>query len=107
MKLPTPIQRYFEADQSGDAEQVLDAFTPDAVVKDEGHTHIGQSEIASWWNGTRAKYRHRAHPRQVQENGPETIVRAEVTGDFPGSPAMLGFAFQLHGNLISRLEIGA
>jgi hypothetical protein len=30
-----------------------------------------------------------------------------VTGTFPGSPIELRFHFTLHGELISRLEIGS
>jgi hypothetical protein len=36
-----------------------------------------------------------------------TKVRARVTGQFPGSPAMLTFVFRLEGEQITRLEIGA
>lgn len=36
-----------------------------------------------------------------------TIVRATVTGDFPGSPAVLRFAFALSDDRITALEIGA
>ena len=34
-------------------------------------------------------------------------VRAKVTGQFPGSPVTLTFAFRLKGDQITTLDIGA
>lgn len=107
MHLPLPIERYFEADNRGDAERLLVAFAPDAMVKDEGVTYRGHSEIASWWRKAKAKYQHSAAPLHAEGEGAATKVRATLTGKFPGSPAVLTFAFDLEGDRITRLEIGA
>jgi hypothetical protein len=37
--------------------------------------------------------------------GPDAVVTARVTGDFPGSPVELRYGFALEGNRITRLEI--
>ena len=37
MKLPSPIQTYFDADERNDA--LIHVFAPDAVVKDEGQPY--------------------------------------------------------------------
>ena len=55
----------------------------------------------------KAKYQHVIEPLETAEQGDVTTVRARVTGQFPGSPAMLTFAFRLKGDQITRLEIGA
>ena len=46
MKLPNAIQTYFDAERSNaDGEAPMDAFAPDAVVRDEGETYIGRAAI--------------------------------------------------------------
>ena len=43
----------------------------------------------------------------MSETGGVVEVRTKVTGQFQGSPATLTFAFQLKGDRIKDLEIGA
>lgn len=107
MKLPTPIQTFFNADQDTDGAPPICAFEPDAIVKDENKTHVGLSAIESWWRAAKAANQHSTQPREAHEKNGHTIVKAVVTGNFPGSPATLNFSFQLKNNRISELEIGA
>ena len=44
---------------------------------------------------------------EVDEKDGVTEVRGKVTGRFPGSPAILTYAFRLERDQISRLEIAA
>ncbi len=107
MKLPAPIKVFFDAEKgTGDTAPVR-AFAPDAVVKDEGKTHVGHDAIEAWWRAAKAQYRHRAEPREILEERGLTIVRAKVTGQFPSSPALLTFAFRLNDGRIAALEISA
>lgn len=107
MTLPAPVELYFAAAQDPGGDVPLSAFVPGAVVVDEGRTHVGHDAIAAWWRASREAYGHRAAPRDMRERDGLTVVRAQVTGDFPGSPALLTFAFGLQGERISTLEIGA
>lgn len=106
MKLPAPIQSYFAADKATDNAAPILAFAPDAIVKDEGKTHVGHNAIEAWWRAAKAQYQHQAEPCDVQEERGLTVVRAWVAGRFPGSPALLTFAFQLEDERIAALEIG-
>jgi len=106
MNLPSPIQAYFGADKSNDGEALIRAFAPEAVVNDEGRSHTGRRAIDAWWRDVKAKYQHVAEPLEVVEEHDVTKVRARVTGQFPGSPVTLTFAFQLEGSQITGLEIG-
>ena len=106
MHLPSPIQTYFTARAPRDRDALAAAFARDAVVHDEGHIHNGPRAISEWWLAAKAKYRHHAEPIDIAEAGGKTVVRATVTGDFPGSPAVLTFAFGLDGDRITDLEIG-
>lgn len=105
--LPTALRAFFDADADRAGGAPLAAFAPDAVVRDEGKTHTGHAAIAAWWTAAKAAYRHTAEPLETTEVGELTRVRARVTGDFPGSPAVLTFAFRTEGGLITGLEIGA
>lgn len=107
MKLPTPIQHYFDADNADGADAPVTAFAPDAVVKDEGKTYVGCDAIQAWWLAAKTQYQQRAVPTEFLADGARTIVRAQVTGQFPGSPAPITFAFQLREGWIASLEIGA
>jgi hypothetical protein len=107
MNLPFPIQTYFDADKDGDGVAPIHAFAPDAIVKDEGRSHAGHPAISAWWRDVKSRYRHVSEPLEVAEKNDTTKVRARVTGCFPGSPAMLTFAFRLMGDQITGLEIGA
>lgn len=107
MKLPFPIQTYFDADSRSDGVALIHAFSPDAVVRDEGRSHAAHQAIDAWWHDVKTRYRHVIEPLEVAGNGDFTKVRARVISQLPGSPAMLTFAFRLEGDQITGLEIGA
>ncbi len=107
MKLPAPVRSFFDADKGTPAKAPLDAFSPDAVVEDEGRTHAGHEAIGAWWRAAKAQYRHAAEPCGIREEQDRTLVHAKVTGQFPGSPALLTFTFRLVEGRIAGLRIGA
>lgn len=106
MDLPNAVQAYFHADAGADPDTIVRAFAADAVVEDEGARHHGREAIRAWWLAAKAKYRHVAEPVTAERQGDRVHVRATVRGDFPTSPAMLGFAFTLDGDHITHLRIG-
>lgn len=106
MQLPEPIRAYLHADQENDAKAVVAAFAADAVVRDEGQTHVGRTAIEKWWRDAKAKYQHTVEPVGSDQSGDVVNVSAKVTGDFPGSPATLVFAFGCRAGQITRLDIG-
>lgn len=102
--LPKVIADYFAADAT-DGAAVAEYFAPDAVVVDEKQTHSGRDEIAAWKSGASAKYNYVAEPIAIEDRGDNVVVTAHLTGDFPGSPVDLRYAFTVAGDAISRLEI--
>lgn len=107
MNLPAPVKTFFDADKGAPDMAPLDAFASDATVEDEGRRHAGHEAIGAWWRAAKAQYQHTAEPCEVREEQDRTLVRAKVTGDFPGSPALLTFAFRLAEGRIADLRIGA
>jgi SnoaL-like domain len=102
--LPEPIAAYFAACKA-DIETVMRCFTPDAVVKDEGHTYNGIDSIRRWKVGTATKFTYSSVPFALVEQGGMLVVTSRLTGNFPGSPIDLRFFFRLERDKISALEI--
>ena len=105
MILPDPIRRYFDADTRDDAAALAGAFAADAVVHDEHATHRGAQAIRDWWQAAKSAYGATAEPLELSDRGDWSVVRARVSGDFPGSPAVLSFNFTLADDRITGLEI--
>ena len=104
ISLPQPIAAYFAADaQKG--EDIVQCFTPDAVVIDEKRTFTGRDAIAQWKAASSAKYDYVSEPFDVEQNGERYIVTCHVSGNFPGSPIDLRYGFILNDDAISHLEI--
>ena len=102
--LPEPIEAYFAADEN-DGEAVGRCFTENAVVIDERQTHSGRAAIGRWKTESSAKFSYTTEPFAIGEEDGRTVVTARVSGDFPGSPVDLRYAFELEGEKIARLEI--
>ena len=107
MNLHQPIETYFDADRRRDREALTAAFAADATVTDEGRTYEGRQAIGAWWAETKARYQPVIEPLEASASDGGSVVRARVSGDFPGSPAVLRFAFRLADEKITALEIGA
>lgn len=106
LTLPEPIAVYFAADrQSPDA--VVRCFTPQAVVKDERHTHTGLDAIRAWKAETSSRYTYTAEPFALEKQDGAQVVTSRVSGNFPGSPVNLRYRFHLERGLIASLEITA
>ncbi|NNB87827.1 nuclear transport factor 2 family protein [Corallococcus exiguus] len=101
---PAPIAGYF-AHATTRPAAVARCFTDDALVVDERHEHRGRAAIEAWTAAANGKYKFTTELLAAEFDGPRTTVRANVTGNFPGSPIELRYRFTLAGGLITRLEI--
>ena len=104
--LPEPLSAYFGAKNGHDIDAMLAPFAADAVVKDEGQERRGLAAIRAWMEETTRTYRDTVKITDVAWTDGRTVVAGLVCGDFPGSPAMLHFAFTLEAGKVARLEIG-
>jgi len=102
--LPKPIANYFMADKEG-GDAIVICFSENAVVKDEGQTYTGLDAIKQWKMSSSTKYTYTIEPHTLNERGGRTVVTGLVSGDFPGSPVNLQFAFKLNDDKIIALEI--
>jgi hypothetical protein len=105
--MPAPVADYFLHANAHDADTLATCFSQDAEVRDEGHVYLGRDAIRAWQRATSARYGSTAHPAGCETTPSGCRVEAEVTGNFPGSPARLVFDFSLNGPAINGLRIGA
>lgn len=103
--LPEPIAAYIAAEHKPEA--LARCFTPQAVMKDDGHTYTGIDAIKAFMAEASAKYAATTVPFALTREGDLQIIRAKVTGNFPGSPINLSFRFHLERGLIASLEVTA
>ena len=105
-QLPATIRGYLAAHVAGDAETALRAFTPTAVVVDDGSTYRGTDEIRTFLAKAGSEFTFTT-----------TLVGAERTddthwvavnhleGDFPGGVVDLRYRFALEGDRVAELVI--
>jgi hypothetical protein len=103
--LPKPVAAYIAASNAHDVEGSAIPFTDDAVVRDESRDHRGLAAIRVWKAEVTKKFRPHVDVIDAAEADGKTIVRGKVSGNFPGSPVELRYAFTLAGDKIARLEI--
>jgi hypothetical protein len=103
--MPAPLAAYFAAKNRHDVDAALAAFAETAVVEDEGQRRRGHAAIRAWLEETTRKYRPTVEVTGVSEAAGRTIVTGLVSGDFPGSPVELRFAFGLEGGRVTSLAI--
>jgi SnoaL-like domain len=105
LQLPDPIERYVQIANSGIAETASECFAPDATVYDEGQTYQGIAAIKDWMAATKRKYGQTVAPLELAERSGQSVLKARLAGDFPGSPITVNFSFVLAGGKIRSLEI--
>ncbi|MEC3875769.1 nuclear transport factor 2 family protein [Chryseobacterium salviniae] len=103
MNLPDVITKLVQAQNNFDSTAYANCFTETAVVFDEGKTHNGKTEIKSWIDKANKEYQATMEPLDYSET--EHTLKAEVAGNFPGSPAILTYYYEFEDGLIRSLKI--
>jgi hypothetical protein len=106
IKLPQAIEAFFHAHNTGQTDGFDELFTADATVTDEAHEYRGAA-IKIWIDGAIAKYKPVADVSDLAQVGEQAIATAQVSGNFPGSPAKIRYKFTLKSDKIAALAIGA
>ena len=105
VNVPDPVATYLAAEKAKDTQKLSECFREDAIVRDEGREHRGVAAIKAWHREANAKFRYVVEPLDASVGGPAVVVRARVTGDFPGSPVELRFNFTVSEDRIVSLEV--
>lgn len=86
---------------------MLGLFMPDAIVSDNGEDLElrGLDAIRDWMTGTVSGYNLTTTAQSITERDGRHVVRAIVSGDFPGSPYAFDYTFRLKEDKIAELAI--
>lgn len=105
MNLHPVVLNMIAAQNSFDTQAYAACFTERAIVHDEGRTHIGRAAIGEWIGHSNEEYQAVMKPVGYEREAGGHLLTAEVSGTFPGSPAVLKFYLELEDELISSLRI--
>jgi len=106
IRLPAAIEHYIQIENSGALDRVPECFAADATVRDEGQTYEGVTAIKNWMATTKKKYGHTVAPLELSDRDGQTVLKARLAGNFPGSPITVNLSFMLAGEKIRSLKIG-
>lgn len=105
MNLPKVVADLVATQNDFDSVAYVNCFSDTAVVFDEGKTHNGKQEIAHWIADSNERYRATIKPIGFEEKETESLLMAETSGNFPGSPIVLTYHMQIADGLIQSLKI--
>ena len=105
MNLPKVVADLVETQNSFDSVAYANCFSETAVVFDEGKTHNGRKEIERWIADSNERYKATIKPVSFEENDTESLLKAETSGNFPGSPIVLTYHMEIADELIQSLKI--
>lgn len=107
IKLPKTIETYFQQTTAEAPAEVARLFAPDAVLVDEGEDLevVGRDAIHQWMIELAAKFKTSIELTAYEEIERQGVVTTLVSGNFPGSPAVFVYRFDIQGDLIHRLVI--
>jgi len=105
MNLPQVIVDLIKAQDNFDSVAYANCFSETAVVFDEGKTHNGRKEIQDWIQKANEKFETVMKPISFEEKGATSILSAEISGAFEGSPIMLHYHFEIIDGLIQSLTV--
>jgi hypothetical protein len=103
MNLPNVVAELVKTQNNFDSVAYSNCFSETAVVFDEGRTYNGKIEIQQWIKNANEEYQANMKPLDYSEK--EELLRAEVSGNFPGSPIILSYHLKLNDGLIQSLKI--
>ena len=107
IKLPLPLDDYFEAVNTHNIAAMLACFASNAIVHDEGGTYQDITAIKTWIETTTAKYSATVETTDGREQEGTIIVTSQVTGNFDGSPLVMQYRFTMSNDKILALTITA
>ena len=105
MNLPIVVTEFINAQNNFDSQASANCFSETGTMLEEGKLYIGRVEIQSLLDETNEKYQSVMKPLKYIEDGTSSVLSAEVSGTFHGSPAVLQFHFTLKNNLIDYLKV--
>ncbi|MCF0052686.1 nuclear transport factor 2 family protein [Dyadobacter sp. LJ53] len=105
MNLPKVVADLVETQNNFDSVAYANCFSETAVVFDEGKTHNGKKEIERWIADSNERYKATIKPVGFEEKETESLLMAETSGNFEGSPIVLTYHLEIVDELIQSLKV--
>ena len=105
MKLPKVVEDLILAQNNFDSAAYANCFSETGEMLEEGKIYKGRVAVQQLIEETNEKYRSLMKPLEYTENGTSSILAAEVSGTFPGSPLVLKFHFNIIDGQIQYLNV--
>jgi len=105
MNLPKVVAELVETQNNFDSVAYANCFSETAVVLDEGKTHNGKKEIKCWIADSNERYKATIKPVGFEEKETESLLMAETSGNFEGSPIVLTYHLEIVDELIQSLKV--
>ena len=93
--LPAAVVDYFHLIDTADKASVVELFSPDAQVTDDGQTYRGRDEILGWLVGAASEFTTTSTQLSADRSEREISVVIRVQGNFPGGRVDLSNVFTL------------
>lgn len=104
--LPATVRDYLAAHTARDTDAALAAFTPTAVVVDDGHTYRGTDEVRGFLADAGGEFTYTTDLVAAQRvDADRWTATLHLEGDFPGGVVDLVYRFVLAGDRIAELVI--
>ena len=105
-QLPATIRSYLTAHDAGDVDTAVRAFTPSAVIVDNGETFRGTEEIRRFVAEAGAEYTYTSTLVSAERTDDAHWVAVKhLEGNFPGGVVDLRYRFVMDGDAIAELDI--
>ncbi|MDF2635381.1 MAG: hypothetical protein K0R78_2255 [Pelosinus sp.] len=106
IRLPQLILNFVQGKNDHNSDAVIACFADDAIVHDEGQEICGSAAIKKWIDTSIEKYQVTLDATKLVVQDNETVLTAQVSGTFDGSPIPLDFHFTINDGKITMLNIG-
>lgn len=104
--LPATIRAFLAAHVARETDAALRAFTPDAVIVDQGESFRGTERVRWFLEHAGSEFTYTTELIGAQRRDERHWVAVNhIEGDFPGGVADLSYRFTLTDDLISELTI--
>lgn len=105
MNLPKVVTDLIQAQNTFDSAAYANCFSETGVMLEEGKEYKGRAEIQPMIDEANKKYQSVMRPLEYTEDGTKSVLSAECTGPFPGSPLILKFHFDIVDGQIAYLKV--
>lgn len=103
--LPKVVSDLVKAQDNFDSVAYANCFSEAAVVFDEGKTYNGRKEIEYWIANANKQFKTVMKPINFVAEEKTSILSAEISGTFDGSPVVLNYHFEIIDEKIQSLKI--